>query len=141
MKSEVWHYFTKETDAGHSASNSLEEDDMNVSAVENDEMSLLQEYEREINKVSSADVPEKACSGFNANAEFKCYETTLVKSHNLKKLQNALLSIKATSVESERAFSAAGLFITKVRSRLSAETIDGLCFTKSYLKSEKTQSK
>jgi len=67
-----------------------------------------------MNKLSSADVPEKAPSGFNVNAEFKRYETTLVKSHNLKKLQNALLSIKATSIESERAFSATGLFIMKV---------------------------
>jgi hypothetical protein len=39
-----------------------------------------------------------------------------------------LLTISPTSVESERAFSAAGVLCTRIRSRLSNKTIDKLCF-------------
>ena len=41
-----------------------------------------------------------------------------------------------TSVESERAFSAAGLFITKLRTRLSVKNIDALCFLRNYYKKQ-----
>lgn len=51
----------------------------------------------------------------------------------LKKIHEILSSIKPTSVESERAFSSAGLFVTKIRSRLGDDSIDSLCFLKSYL--------
>ena len=35
-------------------------------------------------------------------------------------------------VEAERAFAAAGLFVTKMRCRLSKENIDELCFLRKY---------
>ena len=38
-----------------------------------------------------------------------------------------------TSVEAERIFSAAGLFITKLCMRLNDEIVDALCFLKQYL--------
>ena len=44
---------------------------------------------------------------------------------------------KATSVESERAFSSAGQFVTKIRSHLNDETLYKLCFLKAYLKKHK----
>jgi len=37
-----------------------------------------------------------------------------------------------TSVDAERAFSAAGLLCSKVRSRLEDNTLDSLCFLRSY---------
>ena len=37
-----------------------------------------------------------------------------------------------TSVEAERAFSAAGILCTKIRSRLSDGRLDTLCFLRSY---------
>lgn len=52
----------------------------------------------------------------------------------LQRAYEFLMTIKPTSVESERAFSAAGLFATKIRSRLGDETLDALCFLKSYFK-------
>ena len=39
-----------------------------------------------------------------------------------------LLTVPPTSVEAERAFSAAGLFVTKLRSRLGDQSIDTLFF-------------
>ncbi|XP_063782142.1 uncharacterized protein LOC134932045 [Pseudophryne corroboree] len=46
----------------------------------------------------------------------------------LQKAYEFLMTIPATSVEAERAFSAAGIICTKVRTRLGDETIDTLCF-------------
>ena len=40
--------------------------------------------------------------------------------------EEALLTIQPTSVEAERAFSACGLFVTKLQSRLHDSTVDAL---------------
>jgi hypothetical protein len=55
----------------------------------------------------------------------------------LKQIHLALTSIPAASIESERAFSIAGSFATKIRSRLSDETLDRFSFAKSYFKNQK----
>ena len=47
-------------------------------------------------------------------------------------LQHAISSIPATSVEVERLFSAAGCFVTKLRTRLQDDMADTLCFLRSY---------
>ena len=54
--------------------------------------------------------------------------------YHLELLYNAMLNITPTSVESERAFSSAGLFVTKIRSRLGDSTINMLVFMRDYLK-------
>ena len=46
-----------------------------------------------------------------------------------------LSTIRPTSVDAERAFSIAGYFCNKLRSRLSDESLSMLCFLKSYFKS------
>jgi hypothetical protein len=43
-------------------------------------------------------------------------------------------TIPPTSVEAERAFSAAGVLCTKTRSRLSDTSLDTLCFLRSYFR-------
>ena len=53
----------------------------------------------------------------------------------------SLLTIPPTSVESERAFSATGLFVTKIRSRLGDYTIDTLVFLRDYYKREERLAK
>jgi hypothetical protein len=55
----------------------------------------------------------------------------------LAKLHQAVLSIPASSVESERAFSVASRFVTKIRSRLGDATLDNFAFAKSKLKNDK----
>jgi hypothetical protein len=59
----------------------------------------------------------------------------------LKSLHVALLSIPAASIESERAFSVAGSFATKIRSQLSDKTLDRFCFAKSYYKKKEPEEK
>jgi hypothetical protein len=45
----------------------------------------------------------------------------------LVKLLHALESVQASSVESERAFSCAGSFVTKVRNKMGDNTLDNYC--------------
>lgn len=54
----------------------------------------------------------------------------------IQKAHSYLMSIPATSVEAERAFSAAGVLCTKLRSRLSDNTIDMMCFLRSFYKKQ-----
>ena len=51
------------------------------------------------------------------------FEGTRKRPTKSELLFNALLSIPPTSVEAERAFSAGGLFVTKLRSRLSDKSL------------------
>ena len=57
-----------------------------------------------------------------------------VRPANLQLLYDVLLTILPTSVESERSFSAAGLFVTKIRSRLGDSTLNVLVFLRDYFK-------
>jgi len=55
--------------------------------------------------------------------EMSLLEAAKKRSNNLKKLFHALITIKPKSLEPERAFPAAGLFITKLRNRLNDESV------------------
>ena len=63
------------------------------------------------------------------------FEATGNKSKYLNLVDQALMTIPPTSVEEERAFSAAGIFITKLRARLSEKSIDSLMVLKYCFKS------
>lgn len=54
------------------------------------------------------------------------------RSPALKLCYQYLLTIPPTSVESERAFSSSGQFVTKVRSRLNDHTLNSLCFLRAH---------
>jgi hypothetical protein len=54
----------------------------------------------------------------------------------LAKLHQGVLSIPAASIESERAFSIASRFVTKIRSRLGDATLDNFAYAKSKLKND-----
>lgn len=65
------------------------------------------------------------------------FEQNFQRGYYLEKTYKNLLSIKPTSVESERAFSAAGQVCSKLRSRLNDDTLDTLCFLRSYFNVKK----
>ena len=56
---------------------------------------------------------------------------------HLELLFNALKTIKPTSVEPERAFSAMGFFATKTRNRMGDETLDALITMRQFYKKPK----
>ena len=65
-------------------------------------------------------------------AEFSLFEATHKRTKNLDLLFDALKTIKPSSVPSERVFSIAGNFVSKIRTRPSHRSVDILCFLKSY---------
>ena len=70
------------------------------------------------------------------NKELTNFENTSEWPAILEKVFCAIKTLPSTSVEAERAFSAAGMFMTKLRFRLSEITIDALIFLRKNLKSE-----
>ena len=54
------------------------------------------------------------------------------RGHCLQKAYEYLMTIPATSIEAECAFSAAGVICTKLHSRLGDESIHNLCFLRTY---------
>ena len=60
--------------------------------------------------------------------EMKLLEATVKRSSKLEQLFRALSSISPTAVKAERTFSAAGLFATKLRSRLGDKSVNALGF-------------
>ena len=57
--------------------------------------------------------------------------------HNLELVYQYLLSIPPTSIEPERAFSAAGYLGSKIRSRLNDQTLNALLFLRAYFQTKK----
>ena len=65
-------------------------------------------------------------------AEMALFSSSGTRGRCLQTVYSWLLTIPPTSVEAERAFSAAGIFCPKLRSRLSDNSIDTLCFLRAY---------
>lgn len=93
-------------------------------------------YERMNEAIMNVSSTAKEYIGFDAttniNSEIKIFATTGKRTANLDMLYNALITIPPTSIESERAFSAAGLFITKIRTSLSDKSVNVLCFLRNF---------
>ena len=66
------------------------------------------------------------------NNEIIILERENRRSKYLNLVYNNLLTIKPTSVESERAFSVAGIICTKIRSNLSDDTLDTICMLRAH---------
>ena len=71
--------------------------------------------------------------------EMAVFEANGTRGRSLQLVYGYLLSIPPSSVEAERAFSAAGILCTKVRSRMSDKSLDMLCFLRSYYTQQKKQ--
>ena len=99
------------------------------------------ELQRELNEALTA-TPIAKVSGSKTllntiKTEMTRFESNGYKGHHLTMAYKAVLTIPPTSVESERAFSAASYFCTKVRSRLNDDTLDSLCLLKNYFQLQK----
>ena len=108
-------------------------EDMNENQVElistaSGSPSLVQQLQKSISEMLH--VP-KACGKANKDSfvssfqnELKMFSVTKIKSTTIQNLLNALESIQPTSTESERVFSIAGNFCTKLRSSMKFDLLD-----------------
>ena len=71
------------------------------------------------------------------NKEMTLFESGGARGHHLQLIYEHLKSISPTSVESERAFSSSGYICNKIRSSLNDDTLEELCFLRSYFKLQK----
>ena len=102
------------------------------------EGSLSSALETAISSSMRAPQDPNQCQGFKSlNQEFTVYEATGKRTQNLDGLYNHLLTIRPTSIDSERAFSNANNFVTRLRNRLSDRSINTLCFLKDYFTQHK----
>ncbi|XP_075990255.1 uncharacterized protein LOC142985898 [Anticarsia gemmatalis] len=69
--------------------------------------------------------------------EMSAYETEGVRGKYLSLIYDFLTSVKPTSVEAERAFSAAGYICSSLRSRLKDDTINTICFLRAYFQQDR----
>jgi hypothetical protein len=60
--------------------------------------------------------------------KFNLFETSGVRTPNLEMLFNALRTIQPTSTDTERVFSVAGNFQTKIRSRIKFRVLNVVVF-------------
>jgi phage gp37-like protein len=67
--------------------------------------------------------------------ELNLFSETQHRPNMLAALYDCMLTVKPTSVESERAFSTATLFVTKIRSRMGDETLSNLAMLRAYFSS------
>ena len=68
--------------------------------------------------------------------EFKLYGINKTLTPNLEKLFDALKTVQPTSTESERVFSVANIFSTKIRNHLQFSMLNALVFLKFYFMNE-----
>jgi hAT family C-terminal dimerisation region len=80
--------------------------------------------------IASVTLPpsKKADPFLQLQKELKLYEATGVRTPNLTKLDNGLKTIQPTSTASERTFSVAGNFSTKLRNRMKFPMLNALIF-------------
>lgn len=73
--------------------------------------------------------------------EIAVFEEEGTRGTYLQRIYEYLKTIKPTSVESERGFSASGNFVTKLRSSLEDDTLNALCFLRAYFTKENKSAK
>jgi hAT family C-terminal dimerisation region len=73
--------------------------------------------------------------------EIAVFEEEEIRGKYLQNCYDYLKNIKPTSVESERAFSASGNFVSKLRSSLEDNTLNAFCFLWAHFKREQKAQK
>ncbi|GFV54204.1 uncharacterized protein TNCV_1496811 [Trichonephila clavipes] len=105
-----------------SISNSSHSEEESIEILEEKPLTLDEKLEKAIySKIKVLYCSTKKSTSFNQimKQEMQLFDSTENPSPNIIKLCDALKTNPPTSVETERAFSAAGLFVTKLRTRLS----------------------
>lgn len=110
-----------------------------VDLVSDDEIEMPISIEEQLNLAvekglnSSRKAPAKTEStSSKIQKEMSLFEGGGSRGDHLQKIYNYLITIKPTSVEAERAFSAAGYINSKIRNRLNDKMLDTLCFLRSH---------
>ena len=116
-----------------SASSENTDNISNTNAV-NDGQSLADEFAKfDDNSFESVEFNEIV----SIRREMACFEAnSKTRPQRFQILLNALLTIKPTSTEPERAFSIMGYFCTKLRNRMGDDVLDALSFMRQYLKNK-----
>ena len=83
---------------------------------------------------STTDMEQYMASAVKTEMQLYCSSGS--RGRCLERAYNYLMSIPVTSVEAERAFSAAGVLCSKMRFRLSDDSIDTLYFLRSYYRKD-----
>ena len=68
------------------------------------------------------------------NKEMQLFGATKKRPENLENLYRSLLTIRPTSVEAERAFSAMGLFVIKIRNGLNDDNLNAMIVMRQFYK-------
>ncbi|CAM1320522.1 Uncharacterised protein r2_g2889 [Pycnogonum litorale] len=76
-------------------------------------------------------------NGICHRKEFSFFEVSGERSQTLEKLYKALLTVRPSSVESERAFSTTGIILTTFRCSIKDETVDTLVFLRNHFLSQR----
>lgn len=123
-----------DTTDGNNALSERDEGTSNEEQVEDTTIKTVSEEYAEfllmpsINATTSSNSGRRKTERTILKQECSLYESTKTRPENLEKLHKCLLTIKPTSVEPERAFSVMGLFLTKIRNRLSDNMLDAIIF-------------
>ena len=108
-------------------------EELNIGFVTETTINLDDEYTKFLDKSS---MPSKEVPALTSiKKEMQYYESyPKSKPQRLELLDKAFRTIKPTSVEPERAFSIMGYFCTKLRNRMSDETLDAMVFLRQHYK-------
>lgn len=115
-----------------SSNTSSDEETVNdIQLISNDEVPSLEDELRVLLEAPIA-TPPRVDRFKKLRQEFSLSKSNGELTDNLKRLLDAINTIKPTSIDSERAFSVANNFCTKIRSRLSDKSLHALVFLKYY---------
>ena len=99
------------------------------------ELAIMQSVMMKPSTLSSSSTAAEKNLASAVKAEMAVFASNGQRGRCLEAVYGYLMTIPPTSVEAERAFSAAGLLCTKLRSRLNDTTIDTLSFIRAYYQS------
>ena len=124
---------------------SIDVDENIMAVVRNEEsqvrasLSLREKLQEQIAQSMKAIEPETQTSNLMSiiKKEMHLFENGGNREHNLELVYQYLLSIPPTSIEPERAFSAAGYLGSKIRSRLNDQTLNALLYLRAYFQTKK----